>query len=140
MRNNHHIESFDFISAEENALMDFQFALIDAMNEQGMTKAELAETLGVTRARVSQLLSSEANPTIKLVGRALAAVGLKAEYGRKSKPSAKVREVVSKSTEHSWKGGFAVMACQAIAVNRLWGDESHAANENRWDRSELEAA
>lgn len=140
MKNSNRVESLDFINAEENALMDFQFALIDAMNERGMTQAELAETLGVTRARISQLLSSEANPTIKLVGRALAAVGLKAEYARKAKPSAKVREVASSFREHSWKGGFAVIACQAIAVNSLWGDESYAANENRWDRCELEAA
>lgn len=67
----------DQIFAEEDALIDFQFALIDAMKERGMTKAELAEAMGVSRARVSQLLSPEANPTLKLVARALHAIGLK---------------------------------------------------------------
>lgn len=68
------------VYAEEDALIDFQFALIDAMRERGMTKAELAVTLGVSRARVSQLFSSSANPTLKLAARALFAVGLKNHY------------------------------------------------------------
>src|SRR5688500_10983979 len=68
------------IHAEEDALMDFQFALIDAMRERGMTKAELAKALGVSRARVSQLFSSEANPTLKLAARALHAVGMKSSF------------------------------------------------------------
>lgn len=68
------------IRVEENALMDFQFAIIDALNERNMTQAQFAEVLGVSRARVSQMLSSTANPTLKLVGRALALLGLKAAY------------------------------------------------------------
>ncbi|MDM9627095.1 helix-turn-helix transcriptional regulator [Rhizobium sp. S152] len=68
------------VYAEEDALIDFQFALIDAMKERDMNKAALAAALGVTRARVSQLFSPEANPTIKLAARALLAVGLKNKY------------------------------------------------------------
>lgn len=68
------------IEAEEAALTDFQFAIIDAMNEGGISQAELAKRLGVSRARITQLLSSEANPTLKLVGRALAALSLRSEY------------------------------------------------------------
>ncbi|MGV2018171.1 helix-turn-helix domain-containing protein [Agrobacterium sp. 22-223-1] len=68
------------VDAEEDALIDFQFALMDAMKLQGMTKAELAEVLGVSRARISQLFSPSANPTLKLAARALHAVGLKNCY------------------------------------------------------------
>ncbi|MBB4067158.1 helix-turn-helix domain-containing protein [Gellertiella hungarica] len=71
------------IIAAEDALMDFQFAVIDALNARGISQTEFAELLGVSRARVSQMLSSEANPTIKLVGRALDVLGLKAEYRNK---------------------------------------------------------
>jgi transcriptional regulator with XRE-family HTH domain len=54
---------------EEDTLIDFQFAVIDALNEQGISKTEFADLLGVSKARVSQMLSSNANPTIKAVAR-----------------------------------------------------------------------
>jgi transcriptional regulator with XRE-family HTH domain len=73
------------IRAEENALMDFQFAIIDALNEKGLSQSQFAEMLGVSAARVSQMLSSEANPTIKLVGRALLLLDLKASYFPRNK-------------------------------------------------------
>jgi hypothetical protein len=57
----------DHIAIEEDAVLKFQFALIDAMKDAGMTKADLAKALGVSRARVSQLLDSEANPTLKVM-------------------------------------------------------------------------
>lgn len=68
------------VIASEDALMDFQFAVIDALNAKGITQVEFAEMLGVSRARVSQMLSSDANPTLRLVGRALHALGLKTCY------------------------------------------------------------
>ncbi len=70
----------NMIEAEEDALMDFQFAIIDALRTQGLSKAEFAEILGVSRSRVSQMLNSTANPTLKLVGRALAVLGIKNTY------------------------------------------------------------
>lgn len=133
------IESRAFIEAEENALMDFQFALIDAMNERGINQAELSRILGVTRARVSQMLSSEANPTIKLVARALAALDVVASYSSKAPLETKsfVRpDFVGKQ----WEGNFGFVACQAVQMSRLWGNVSNAANENYHDRYELEAA
>ncbi|PJT24792.1 hypothetical protein CN884_07695 [Ochrobactrum sp. 30A/1000/2015] len=68
------------IILEENGLIDFQFALIDAMNEAGMNKSQLAKAMGVSRSRVAQLFSSDANPTIKLICRAMAAVNWGVEY------------------------------------------------------------
>lgn len=64
------------IAVEENALMDFQFAVIDALNRKGLTQNDLAEMSGVSKARISQLLSSEANPTLKVVARTLDSLDL----------------------------------------------------------------
>jgi transcriptional regulator with XRE-family HTH domain len=54
------------------------------MKEMGITQSELADQLGISRGRMSQILSSEANPTIKLVGRITNALDLEARYVRKS--------------------------------------------------------
>lgn len=69
----------------EDAMMEFQFAVIDAMREKNISQVELAEKLGISRARVSQMLSSEANPTLKVVARTLAALDLETRYCRKIK-------------------------------------------------------
>lgn len=71
----------DFVEIEENALMDFQFAILDELNARGWSQKKLAEALGVSKARVTQMLSSEANPTLKLVARALSVLSLKSSYG-----------------------------------------------------------
>lgn len=70
----------DYIAIEEEALLKFQFALIDAMNDAGLTKAQLAKALGVSKARVSQLLDSEANPTLKVIARAMHFLNREVEY------------------------------------------------------------
>ncbi|MER9369708.1 helix-turn-helix domain-containing protein [Mesorhizobium sp. M0518] len=129
--------AMDFIGVEENALMDFQFALLDAMKEKGISQVELAERLGVTRARVSQLLSSEANPTIKLVGRALSILDLKADYCPVRKPEMKRPVMDGKSDSDR---GFAMMACQVREATRAWGRSTGPANENYAECLEYEAA
>ena len=121
----------DFIEAEENALMDFQFALLDELEARGWTQARLAEELGVSRARVSQMLSSEANPTLKLVGRALAVLGLRANYSD-------VKEVCATKTQDLpfdifGAEGFAARALQAREADRAWGVSVPHANENYAD-------
>ncbi len=74
------IQEQDLVRGEEDTLIDFQFAVIDALNEQQLSHAEFATLLGVSKARVSQILSSEANPTIKLVGRICNILGLEARF------------------------------------------------------------
>ena len=73
-------KNHDWVAIEENALLDFQFAVIDAMAAAGVTKAELADRLGVSRARVSQMLDSEANPTIRVIARAMAVLGREVKF------------------------------------------------------------
>ncbi|WP_027168345.1 helix-turn-helix transcriptional regulator [Mesorhizobium sp. WSM3224] len=126
-----------FIGVEENALMDFQFALLDAMKEKGISQVELAGRLGVTRARVSQLLSSEANPTIKLVGRALSVLDLKTDYCPVKKSEIKRPVMAGKSGSDR---GFAMMACQVREATRAWGRSTGPANENYAECLEYVAA
>ncbi|MCB0020191.1 MAG: helix-turn-helix transcriptional regulator [Anaerolineales bacterium] len=78
--------SVEQVRVEEDALIDFQFAVIDALNERGWSRADLASLIGVSRARVSQLLSSGANPTLKLVGRVSAALNLTLRYTQQARP------------------------------------------------------
>lgn len=135
------------IEAEERALTDFQFAIIDAMNERGISQAELAKMLGVSRARVSQLLSPEANPTLKLVGRALKALSMRADYvwaARKSeKPETNFWELfVAKvdsvqTTAHAFSPDQVdIFKSRATMRQSLW--QSDAANENHAERRRRE--
>lgn len=57
------------IEAEEDAVIDIQFILLDLMQERGMTKEQLAKAVGVSKSRISQLFGSGANPTVKTVAR-----------------------------------------------------------------------
>lgn len=119
------------INAEEDALIDFQFAMIDAMRETGMTKAELAEILGVSRARVSQLFSAGANPTLKLAARALHAVGLKNTYGEhRAAPETKSLSEDEVSIEYATVE-FGSSWLSAIAASSVRTDNI-ASNSMKW--------
>lgn len=67
------------IFAEEALIVDAQGLLQELLDEKGMTRADLARAMGVSRARVTQLFSDECkNFTLRLWARALFAVGEKA--------------------------------------------------------------
>lgn len=69
---------FEALRVEEGLVADAQLMLHELMLAKGITRAELAERLGVSRARVSQLFSSECrNFTIRLFARAVYALGEK---------------------------------------------------------------
>ena len=126
------------IIAGEDALMNFQFAVLDAMQEKSITKAELAKMLGVSRARVSQMLSSEANPTIKLVGRALHVLGVDVDYYSASKRDEKATEADADAGEDDscrWR------ALQRHRADMVWYQSSTVgANSNIYRTAEAEAA
>lgn len=60
------------IEAVERLKFDVQYALQVAMKKRGVTQAELAERLGVTPARVSQMFAWGANPRVGTVAKAFA--------------------------------------------------------------------
>lgn len=68
------------VIAAEDALIDIQFTILDLMEEKSLSHKELASMLRITPARVSQFLSSEANLTIKQVGRILYVLGLERPF------------------------------------------------------------
>ena len=63
------------LHAEQYTLATVAFVLAAAMEASGITQAELACWLGVSEARVSQMLSADGNPTIKTLSRAFNALG-----------------------------------------------------------------
>lgn len=69
------------IFAEEALVVDVQIFLHNLMEEKGMSRADLAKAMGVSRARVSQMLSDDCrNLTVRLLARATHALGERMEF------------------------------------------------------------
>ena len=90
---NDEVFTFDdaVIEAEEDFVIDAQFLIQELMNEHGLTRADLAKKLGVSRARLTQMMKPDANPTLRLVARVACALGEKVRL-RRSDPVSVVVE------------------------------------------------
>lgn len=64
----------------EDYVIAFQETLRKALNEKGMSHADLADLLGVSRSRVSQLFMEGTNPSIRYVGLVLFRLGYTLEF------------------------------------------------------------
>lgn len=53
------------VEAEENLLIDYQFLLQERMSQKRISQSALADRAGISKARLSQILSDGANPTVK---------------------------------------------------------------------------
>jgi transcriptional regulator with XRE-family HTH domain len=73
----------EIIKAEENLLIDCHFLIQELMFEKGVTRSQLAEKAGISKARLSQILGVEANPTLKSVARLVHALGESVSICRK---------------------------------------------------------
>lgn len=78
------IDSFEtstsIAGAEEAFVVDVQSFLHQLMIDKGFSRSQLADAMGVSRARISQLFSDECkNFTIRLLARAVHALGERAE-------------------------------------------------------------
>ena len=62
------------IEAEENLLIDCQFLIQELMVAKGISRSQLSQKTGLSVARLSQIMSSEANPTVKTLARILHAL------------------------------------------------------------------
>lgn len=69
------------VEAEENFLIDFQLLVQDLLNKKGLSRSDLAKAAGLSKARLSQILRADANPTMKTCARLLSALGEKASVG-----------------------------------------------------------
>ena len=78
-----HIERPESRSAfgAEGVKTALAFALVDARESAGMTRAELAEASGVSEAYISKLESGDANPAVGKVGEIFAAMWMKPTVG-----------------------------------------------------------
>ena len=70
------------IEAEEDFVIDAQFLIQELMNEQGLSRADLAKRLGVSKARLTQMMRPDANPTLRSVARVAHALGEKLRLRR----------------------------------------------------------
>lgn len=63
------------VFAEEEAVVNVQSFLHELMEEKGISRADLARAMGVSRARVTQLFSDECtNLTLRVLARAMFAL------------------------------------------------------------------
>lgn len=69
------------IEAEEDLVIDAQFLIQRLMNEHGLTRAEVARRAGISKARLTQLLRPEANPTLRTIARIVYAIGERVHLG-----------------------------------------------------------
>ena len=57
----------DTIVAQENLVIDFQFAIQERLMKAGISRAELARRCGLSVRKISNLMGSQGNPTVKEV-------------------------------------------------------------------------
>lgn len=110
---------FEKISAEVGFILDLQLAIEHALDERGLTQADLARLMNVSEPRVSQMLSDNgANMRARTIGRI--ADALNATPCLKFEPRDEAGCAVS-------------MKRWAVDGRNAWG-RAVAANENQWER------
>lgn len=116
------------IETEENAVLDFQFALLKLLKELDVTQEELASRLGVTKSAVNQQFAAGANPSLKMVARIFDALDCKvamqavplSDFVKEAKVAA-VKEAFL-SDVVAFEGWRPVV----YAANENWGDDQQA--------------
>lgn len=64
----------------EDYVIAFQETLRTALNDKEMSHSDLADVLGVSRSRISQLFMNDTNPSIRYVGLVLFRLGYTIEF------------------------------------------------------------
>jgi transcriptional regulator with XRE-family HTH domain len=80
--------------AEEAAVAHVALAIVDLMATTKVTQRQLATALGVSEARVSQILAAEQNLTVKTIARIASALGHRVELKFIAEPEYAAREVL----------------------------------------------
>ena len=103
-------------SVEEGFVVDVQSFLQELMNARGMSRADLARAMGVSRGRVTQIFSDECtNLTIRLLARAVHALG--------DEPEIESRTTRALHDERR-RARHAELVAVADNVVPLWSDET----------------
>jgi len=66
---------------EEGAILGFTEALYVTMQEQGVTRSELARRLGTSQAYITRVLSGNANFTLRTMSKLAFALGMQLDVG-----------------------------------------------------------
>jgi transcriptional regulator with XRE-family HTH domain len=103
----------DFVEAEEDLLIDFQFLVQDVLTSKGISKSELAKRTGISKSRLSQILSAEANPSVKTFARLFHALGVKVEPRIAPQRSDGPPIPVPQRNDSDWKIGHTSEAARA---------------------------
>lgn len=115
--------------AEEAFVVDLQSVLHTLMEEKGVSRAQLASALGVSRARISQMFSSECkNLTARLLARTFHALGETPELTCEAHRVMKRREKL-----------FEALALPSFEANLpTWGHVLDGLNDN--EHGDIEVA
>ncbi len=107
------------VEAEENLLIDYQFLLQERMSQKGVSQSELAERAGISKARMSQVLSDDANPTLKTFADLFYALGERVLVT--SAPTLEVApgEAAPTITPIKWKWGQSIRMDEPISEDMV---------------------
>lgn len=76
------LASIDVEVIEESALAFAQATIQNAMDESGVSRAEMARRMGRNRAFISRILSGSHNLTVRTMAKAMAACGFEIQFSR----------------------------------------------------------
>lgn len=65
----------ELLLAEESALAQAALAIADLLESSNLTQRDLAQRIGVSEARISQILCADSNPTVRTLARIGSATG-----------------------------------------------------------------
>lgn len=85
------------IKAEENLIIDAQFLIQSIMNEKNLSRADLAKILGVSKSRLTQVMGTNSNLTLRLLARIFDALGETVEIRKTQKDSKCVSQPLTES-------------------------------------------
>lgn len=98
-----HDEELDF--AEEEAVAQAAIVIAQCLERCGMSQRELAQRLGISEGRISQILSAESNPTVKTLARVGRALGCRLQLDLVSlHRSQEPASVPGDQAEELWSG------------------------------------
>ncbi|MCY1642111.1 helix-turn-helix domain-containing protein [Methylorubrum sp. SL192] len=82
-----HVSDADvrLIEREEGLITEVQYLVQELMNERGLNRVQLAELLGISKSRVTQLLGDNANPTLRTLVAVFDALGEEIDISRVSR-------------------------------------------------------
>lgn len=117
------------IFAEEAFVVDVQIILNKIMNAKGFSRADLARSMNVSRARITQIFSDDCkNFTVRLLARAMHALGETPEV---------TSELCMMEMHRKWEREFLKLAKAEAHAGQTWDDETDACeiwksvNDNR---------